>query len=83
MISNMRRIEAGKENTIAGIEAVRYATQLIPNCKIILYIGSIENTRANLIKNQIDPNSLFITNTSTHLLQKISAECEYNNNNQV
>ncbi len=83
MISNMRRIEDGKENTVAGIESVRIATSLIPNCKAILYIGSIENTKANLIKHQIDPDSLFITNTSTHLLHKLSAECEYNNNNVV
>lgn len=83
MISNMRRIEAGKENTIAGIEVVRYVNSFIPNCKIILYIGNIENTRANLIKNQIEPNSLFITNNSTQLLQRLSTECESNNHNEV
>lgn len=74
MITNMRRMEGGQENNVAGIEAVALAQQLIPKCSIIFYIGNIENTKNNLIKNKINPESVFITNNANQLLFQLKQE---------
>jgi hypothetical protein len=51
--------------------AINTAKIFIPQAKIIVYIGNIQNTTNNLIKGGVDPKTLFITNHLSQLLEKI------------
>lgn len=55
VITNMRRVEEGKDEKTAGAKTYKIVKEKLPQSKIIFYIGHIDGTKKALADSEINP----------------------------